>query len=527
MNRRRFIRNVGTTGVAVTALPTFIDKFAVRALAGGDSKLGTLLSDSDRVLVLIQLIGGNDGLNTVVPIEDPIYYNRRPRLAIAKQRTLKLTDTLGLHPSMPEFSALYEKGQMAVVQGVSYPNPDRSHFRGTDIWLTATDSTVFGSTGWIGRYLDTQAPGFPSTLPEQPLAVQIGTALSLGLQGSAGAMGVTFRDPDEFYRLVNAGGAIEEVPSADLGDTPAAHEVDFMRNVARSADVYATVVKQAADKAPPASVTYPATMLASALKVVAQLITGGLTSKVYLVSLNSGSFDTHANQVNASDPAIGTHANLLSELSGAAGAFMQDMTNQGQAERVAGLTFSEFGRRVAENGSLGTDHGTAAPMFVFGGSVNGAVYGANPDLENLDERGDLLVGNDFRDVYASVLLQLFGETNNLGADVLYRDFSATALPLFKRTTSVQDGSGIGTPLGIRAIAPNPASADVVAYLTIDISTEATVEICDVRGRRIAAVPVDAIAGQARFNVSALTAGTYVLTLRSGRAASHALLNVTH
>lgn len=527
MNRRRFIRNVGASGLAVAALPTFIDKFAVRALAGQDNAIGMLLGDSDRVLVLIQLAGGNDGLNTVVPTEDALYYNNRPNLAIGKNKTVKINDTLGFHPALSGFGALYEQGNLAIVQGVSYPNPDRSHFRGTDIWLTATDADVFGSTGWVGRYLSSKAPNFPVTLPPEPLAVQIGSSLSLGLAGPSGAMGVTFRDPDEFYRLVNAGGAIEEVPSADLGNTQAAQEVAFMRNVAKSADVYASVVKQAADKAPAASVTYPATQLASALKVVAQLITGGLKSKVYLVSLTNGSFDTHANQVNAADPTVGAHAALLTELNGAVTAFMNDLTNQGHADRVAGMTFSEFGRRVAENGSLGTDHGTAAPMFVFGGKVNGAVYGNNPDLVNLDDRGDLLVSNDFREVYASVLLQWFAEPSTLQEQILYHDFASKALPLFEMPSAVREGAAAGTLIGFRSIAPNPAANDVVVSLTVDPAADAVVDVCDLQGRTLATVPVDAFAGQARLNVGALANGTYVLSLRSGRAVSHSLLRVAH
>ncbi len=526
MNRRRFIRNVGATGFVATALPTFIDRFAVRALAGGDGRLGQLLADSDHILVLIQLIGGNDGLNTIVPIEDALYYNNRPSLAIKKEKTLKLSDTLGFHPSLTGFRDLYDSGNLAIVQGVSYPNPDRSHFRGIDIWLTATDADVFGTTGWVGRYLDVKAPGYPSTLPPEPLAVQIGTALSLGLNGPGGAMGITFRDPEEFYRLVNAGGAIEEVPSADLGDTPAADEVEFMRNVARSADVYASVVKHAADKAQAPSITYPNTQLAAALKVVAQLVSGGLKSKVYMLSMNSGSFDTHANQVNAGDSTTGTHAALLKELGDAVKAFMTDMKNQGHADRIAGMTFSEFGRRVAENGSLGTDHGTAAPLFVFGGKVNGAVYGKNPDLTTLDERGDLLRDFDFRDVYTSVLMQWFGEPQGMAANVLSHDFAASAPPLFSAPSSVHGDTRKSSLLSFRSVAPNPAQHDVVAYVSIDPSLDAVLDVCDLRGRMLASIPVDSIAGQVRFNVSGMAPGTYVLTLRCGQAATHTLMQVT-
>ncbi len=525
MNRRRFIRNLGASGLAVTALPVFIDRFAVRALAGGDGSVGTLLGTTDRILVLIQLAGGNDGLNTIIPVENGQYYANRPNLAIPKNQTLKLTDTLGWHPALAGFRDLYANGQLAVVQGVTYPNPDRSHFRGTDIWLTATDADVFGTTGWVGRYMDVLAPGYPTVLPEQPLAVQIGSSLSLGLQGPGGAMGITFRNPDEFYRLVNAGGAIEEVPSADLGDTPAAREVEFMRNVAKSADVYAKVVKEAADKAPASSVQYPGTELASALRVVAQLISGGLTSKVYLVSLSNGSFDTHANQSNGTNPTAGLHANLLTELDGAVSAFMADMTNQGHADRIAGMTFSEFGRRVAENGSMGTDHGTAAPLLVFGSKVNGAVYGADPDLVNLDERGDLLMNYDFRDVYASVLLQWFAEPSSLASQILYKDFSSSALPLFQTPSSVSDSSGSRAHIGITSVSPNPAMADVAVRVHVDPLADAGIDVCDLVGRVVMSVAVDSFSGTARFTVQHLPVGTYVLSLRSGKAAAHTLLYV--
>ncbi len=526
MNRRRFIRNVGTSGVAVATLPTLIDRIGVRALAGGDDRIGKLLGNTDRVLVIIQLLGGNDGLNTVIPVENPLYHSNRPNLALTKHQTLPLTDTLRWHPAMHGFGRLHSEGKLAVVQGVIYPNPDRSHFRGTDIWLTATDASVFGTTGWIGRYLDVLSPGYPNTLPEQPLAVQIGTSQSLGFSGPKGSMGITFRDPDESYRLVRSGGAIEEVPPADLGQTQAALEVEFMRNIARSADVYAKVVKDIADTAPTPSVTYPQTDLAAKLRVVSQLITGGLKTKVYLVSWDGASYDTHANQVNPTDATTGVHANLLAELSGAVTAFMDDLKNQGHAHRVSGMTFSEFGRRVAENGSLGTDHGTAAPLFVVGEQViGGTVLGADPDLENLDERGDLLMNYDFRDVYASVLLQWFAEPASLAEQVLYKDFSGSAPPLFKVPVRVHEGANAGSTLGIRSVSPNPASTIVDVRVTMTISADATIEVRNLTGMLVGGANVDAISGHCRVDVSGLASGTYVLTLRSGQSATHSLFHV--
>jgi uncharacterized protein (DUF1501 family) len=514
MKRRNFLGAVGAAGFAVSALPTMVDRFAVKALAGGGSPLHRLLGASDRILVLIQLQGGNQ-----------MYYDARPRISIAKNKTIALTDSLGWHPAMSGFNDVYQSGKMAVIQGVTYPNPDRSHFRGTDIWLTATDPEVFGTSGWIGRYLDTLAPDYPQVLPPSPLAVQIGTSLSLGLQGPKGAMGVSFRDPEEFYRIVNSGGSIEEIPSADYGDTPAGREVRFMRDVAKSADVYASVVKNAADSAQTSAIAYPNTDIGGKLRVVSQLISGGLQSKVFLVSWANNNFDTHANQVNAGDPTVGAHANLLRELSDAVSAFMKDMKALGLEDRVAGMTFSEFGRRVAENGSIGTDHGTAAPLFVFGSQVNGAVYGNDPDLENLDNRGDMLMQYDYRDIYASVLLQWFAEPNSLAAEVLYRDFSSTALPLFKTPTSVREEGGRDRILHIRSISPNPASTDVIVKVDIGPFSHAGLDVITLDGRRLASVPVDAFSGTARFSVSALPAGAYVLSLRTEGVAAHSILHV--
>lgn len=526
MNRRKFIRSVGATGVAVATLPTIVDSFAVRALAGGGTNLERLLGASDRVMVLIQLVGGNDGLNTIIPVSNSVYYANRPRLSVPKSATLPLTSTLGWHPALAGFRDLYDAGRMAIVQGVTYPNPNRSHFRGTDIWLTATDAEVFGTSGWVGRYLDTYAADFPVVLPPHPLAVQIGTSLSLGLLGPRGAMGVTFRDPDEFYRLVNSGGAIEEIPPTNLGDTPAGREVEYMRNVARSADTYASVVKQAADAATATTVTYPNTDLAGKLKVVSQLISGGLQSKVYLVSMSSGSFDTHAGQVLSDNPTQGAHASLLKELSDAVNSFMADLKNKGLEDRVAGMTFSEFGRRVAENGSIGTDHGTAAPLFVFGSRVNNTIFGSDPDLVNLDDRGDMLMQHDYRDVYAAMILQWFAEPSSLAQNILYRDFSATAVPIFNSSVSVAE-TAQGQTFGIRSVSPNPAWSDVSVRVDVGAYDDAGIDISNVQGRKIRSFSIDSFSGLASFSVSDMPSGTYVLTLRSGRFIAHTLLQVQH
>ncbi|MCX6141483.1 MAG: DUF1501 domain-containing protein [Candidatus Kapabacteria bacterium] len=525
MNRRKFLRTAGTTGLAVATLPTMIDSFSVRALAGGDPGLQKLLESQDRVLVLIQMPGGNDGLNTIIPYTNPAYYANRPTIGIPKNKALRLNDTLGWHPALAGMRDLFEQGSLAVVQGVTYPNPDRSHFRGSDIWLTATDADVFGSTGWVGRYLQTLAPNYPTELPGHPLAVQIGTSTSLGLLGTTGPMGISFRDPDEFYRLVNSGGGIDGVPSGTQSDTPAGREATFMRNIARSADVYASVVKQANDSAGASTVTYPTSDLGAKLRVVSQLVAGGLKSRIFLVSWTGNNFDTHANQTSSSDSTLGAHAGLLGDLSTAVSAFMQDMKARGFAEKISGMTFSEFGRRVAENGSVGTDHGTAAPLFVFGAGVNGGLYGKDPNLTDLDDRGDLLMENDYRDVYSSVLLQWFGASTTKAQGVLFKDFSSTALPLFKKDpTSVEDEKDAST--AFVSVGPNPATDHVVVRARVDVNANASIIVSDLRGRELRSITLDSWTGVGTVDLSGLPSGTYVLSLKADRAVTHTFVNIS-
>ncbi|MCU0330336.1 MAG: DUF1501 domain-containing protein [Candidatus Kapabacteria bacterium] len=521
MKRRSFLRTIGATGATVATLPGLIDGFTVQALAG-DTALESVLAANDRILVLIQLQGGNDGLNTLVPIENSRYYAARPTLGLRRQDTLDLNDTLRWHKALAGMKALYDEGNVAIVQGVTYPNPDRSHFRGTDIWLTATDADVFGTTGWMGRYLATLAPGYPREIPAEPLAVQIGSSVSLGLQSADGPMGISFRDPEEFARLVQTG-ATEEVPSSLQDDTPAGREVAFMRTIARSANVYANVVKQAADRGTSSS-QYPTTDIGARLRIVGRLISGGLGARVYLVSWANNNFDTHANQVVAGDPSTGSHANLLRELGDAVKAFMDDMKAQGKHEKIAGMTFSEFGRRVAENGSTGTDHGTSAPLFVFGSDVRGGVYGKDPNLEELDDRGDMLMDYDYRDVYASILLQWFGIGGEVARDVLFRDFSATALPLFRTPVSVrsEDAGGLPTP----SIWPNPATHTVTMRVGgIHPFTHAWCEIADMQGRTLITTEVPQ-SGELQLDVSRLPNGAYICTVGADRSRVRTFLHVS-
>ncbi len=518
MERREFLKHSVKAGLVLSALPA-LGRFPARALAYTPAvdHLRRLTGQSDRVLVLIQLQGGNDGLNTLVPVENPLYYAARPTIAIPKAQTLPLTDTLGWHPALAGFRELYERGELAIVQGVIYPNPDRSHFRGTDIWVTATDADVFLGTGWIGRYLETFTEHLPpGEIPEEPLAVQIGGASSLLLQSDRGLMGISFRDPREFYRLVAQG---DIGFSGPVPDTPAGQELLFVRSIAQAAQRYAQRVRQAAEQGSN-RVAYPDSDLAQKLRIVAQLVSGGLGAKVYIVGIERNAFDTHAYQGGVT----GVHASLLRELADAVKAFMDDAKALGIAERIAGMTFSEFGRRVQENATAGTDHGTAAPLFVFGANVlGGRIHGQDPDLANLDPRGDLLMQYDYRQVYAAVLLQWFAAPQTLAQRVLLREFSP--LPLFREPTAVQEDN---PELFALAAYPNPASEAVTIEFTVPDSAVVELTLLDVHGRVVQRVLAGEYApGHYRVPVrlASLAAGVYLYRLRVGRRAALRALHV--
>lgn len=421
MKRREFLRK----SLAAGAAPVILNGFPVKALAnhpivGFLGKTGY----EDRVLVIIQLNGGNDGINTVLPLDQySNIMNVRSNVAIAENKVLKLngTNATGLHPAMTELRAMYDSGKVSIVQSVGYPNPDFSHFRSTDIWLTASDSNQFLSSGWMGRYLDIKFPDYPTDYPNtehpDPPAIQIGAMVSPALQGHSHSLGMSITDPTSFYQFVT--GTVDPAPA-----TPAGHELTYVRLVAQQTQAYSAVVKSAATKASNLSTLYPTAgqnTLADQLKIVAQLIAGGLKTQVYMVSL--GGFDTHSAQVVAGATETGTHATLLSRISVAVNAFQDDLQKLGVADRVLGMTFSEFGRRIISNASLGTDHGTAAPMFLFGSKVNGGIYGTNPIIPSSPTVNDNIpMQYDFRSVYTTVLKNWFGVSDTELSQTMLKEF---------------------------------------------------------------------------------------------------------
>jgi uncharacterized protein (DUF1501 family) len=395
ISRRKFLKRSGKAAGASIALGGFLARAYSQSTTVGPMG-ATALSDTDRVLVIIRLGGGNDGLNTLIPHENEAYHRARPTLGISSSdaRVNSLNETHGLHPSLTGFKHLHDEGRLLSIQGVGYPNPDRSHFRSTDIWMSGSDSNEFLSTGWLGRFLDEVYPDFPNTLPDHPLAIDIGPVLSMSLIGKSGGMGIALKDPREFFSLVNLGNQIidtNEIP------TPSGFELDFVRQVNRESIQYSDELKKAGEQGVN-KIRYPDTKLGGQLALIARLIDGGMKSRVYLVSQRG--YDTHSNQLER-------HANLMTDLNDATIAFHHDLTAQGNADRVLGMTVSEFGRRVEENGSAGTDHGTSAPVFIFGPDLQAGLMGPDPDFRNVDNRGDFFHTYDFRQVYASVLNQWF------------------------------------------------------------------------------------------------------------------------
>ena len=387
-SRRSFLSSLGiTSGVSL-----LLGNLPVHAAKPSPLGLGLLNADSDRVLVLLQLNGGNDGLNTLIPLYDYDYYrNQRRRIGIAENSILNLNDEHGIQQSMSDLMSLWEEDKMKVVQNVGYPNPNLSHFRGTDIWSAASDEDDLLRSGWLGRWLDNEFPDYANMPPEIPPAVQIGSYGSLIFNNGMFNLSISVTDPSELAEIAQNGQLYDtsSLPSSCYGE-----ELSFVRTITNSTFAYAEAIKEAYDKSS-SSVTYENILnnLGDQLELVARLIKGELGTKIYMVSISG--FDTHANQ-NA------THPLIWQGIAQAMKTFYDDLGDKGND--VLTMTFSEFGRRIEENASEGTDHGTAAPMFLFGPGVERSdIVGENANLQDPDQFGNLKFGTDFREVYATVL----------------------------------------------------------------------------------------------------------------------------
>lgn len=497
MKRRDFIKRMGMLAGA-GAVSMTLGNTPLRAFG---KSLFNIQAPNGKILVLLQLSGGNDGLNTVIPYTDTKYFTVRPNIAIPAANVVTLNTQTGLHPSLQPLKTLYDNGQMLVVQNVGYANPNRSHFRATDIWMSASDSTQMVYDGWAGRHLMQVFPEFPVTYPEHPMAIQLGSVQSLVFDTASGSTSVAFEDPNAFYQLVSGGGIDNDPPP----NTVAGNELKFLKQIAASSVQYATVIKAKSDLGSN-TVTYPTTKIGTQLKIIADLISGGLKTPVYMATL--GGFDTHSGQLTS-------HANLMKQLADSVLAFQRDLNNQGLQDKVLVMTFSEFGRRVNENGSAGTDHGTAAPMLLFGGNLNGGILGNNANLNDLDGNGDLKYVYDYRQLYATVLKDHFGMTSQQVSQTLFRNF--TTLPILASPSTGIIGD---TPVSysLQQNYPNPFNPETTISFTIANRGNVTLKVYDVTGREIATLLDDyRAAGEHKisFNASSLPSGVYFYRLTSG------------
>lgn len=388
--RRSFLRGLGITG----GMGLVLGNFPVHALSS--SPLSALVDggDTDRILVMIRLKGGNDGLNTLIPLYDyDTYRNRRPQLAINESQALQLNNEHALHPQLNNLLPLWNDGKMKIVNGVGYDDHNLSHFRSTDIITSASDANDVVTSGWLGRYLDDCFPDFLTDPPAYPPALQIGGAGSILFSGGTNSVedyGLNVSSPEQLFEIAQTGRLYEldNLPECTYGE-----QLGFLRSVANSTFRYSELIKETYDNGEN-QVSY-ATALGQQLGLVARLIKGGLKTQFYVVTLDG--FDTHANQAN-------NHANLMNSLAGAVNNFYEDLRLSEKDESVLAMTFSEFGRRVEQNASNGTDHGTASPTMLFGPALNGNGFlGDDPDLNDLDNNGNLKFTTDFRQIYATVL----------------------------------------------------------------------------------------------------------------------------
>ncbi|MFN0215533.1 MAG: DUF1501 domain-containing protein [Saprospiraceae bacterium] len=550
MKRRNFLRLLPAAGVTSFA----VNGFSMRPFA--NSRMADILSScdgvQDRTLVLIQLKGGNDGLNMIIPAANyDRYAELRPTTKINESgpgafipidNTLPTADQAGFHPAMTSLKDLYDRGWLTVVQSAGYQSMNQSHFKGTDLWLSGgggSQALNNLTSGWMGRALQAFYPhieGAPVADMVDPLGIQVGDpSTSLGFHTETehqNVINLSGQDPAGFYSLIQTiGGA----PIMNVPDTDHGVELEYIMGVERSINLYAQRITDVFNAGSNAITTYPTGSLAAQLKTVARMIKGGCKTKIFLCQ--TGGFDTHSAQVDSGDPSIGAHANLLGQFSNAVKTFLDDLNHMGLADNVLGCTFSEFGRCAAENGSFGTDHGTMAPMLVFGKDVKPGVLGTIPDLNNLTTDNQIKTMQfDYRQVFATLLQDWLGANPFVMEQTMFEGY--TKMKLVGRDYRVDPacqwgGADIVTdPFRPMSVFPNPASFNTeVAYENRGEAFDAYLTLHGLGGTLIAARTEVVHPGfnSYYFDVSALSEGIYFVRMQDKRngKADVSKLSVVH
>ncbi len=510
MERRNFIKTAG----AAASLPLFLNGMPLSAMSQS-SIFNFINPDSDKVLVLIQLNGGNDGLNMVIPRDQYFALSvLRGNIMVPERQVIGLTTDVGLHPAMKSLEVLYNEGRAGFVQSVGYPGQNRSHFRGIDIWTSGSPARETWNTGWMGRYLDTQFPDYPKNYPNEarphPFAITMGSIVSETCQGLVSNYSMTINDPLNLYPLF-------EEDENEVMNTPYSDELAFLRLAIEQTNDYGAKITEAARLGKNRAEYNGRNRLAQQLKNVALLISGGLQTKVYVVSM--GGFDTHANQVPEGETIYGKHADLLEQLSSAIATFQYDLQQQSLDHRVIGMTFSEFGRKIKSNESFGTDHGTASPLILFGSCVKPVITGDNPEL-SMDTAASegLPMVVDFRDIYGSILMDWFEVEEAEVRTLLHQDFQKLdILDVCEATTTSTDEPIVNEKLELHNF-PNPFQTRTTIEFTITKEHRIRLSVFDALGSELQVLFDKKLSSgihQVQFDGTRLPAGNYFYRLQVG------------
>jgi len=545
MKRRSFLKNTG----ALASAPLLLNGIPVKSMSN------RLLNDTcstvnDRVLVVIQLFGGNDGVNTFVPLDQyDKYLELRPTISLNDSTqangyldldtTLQTNQQIGLHPILTGMKTMYEDGMLSIIQGVGYPNMNKSHFAATDLWMSGSDSSSTGddkSTGWMGRYLLHQYPNiasFPNNEMQDPPGIRLGESKpALGFfceSDSSVAVNLSGQNPEDFSSLISSVGG--ENPNVSVG-TDYGDDLNFIVNTLNSTNSYANRITEVYNNGSNSSVDYPNSSLASQLKIVARLLAGGSKTKVFLLKSSFG-FDTHNGQVSNGNTHLGVHADGLGDLSNSIKAFQDDLKNLGLDEKVMGTTLTEFGRKVTENGSLGTDHGTLAPMIVFGKACQSGVIGQNPNLSSLDSTGALNnsdMQHDYRQVYTSLLQDWLGASSETLIATRFEEFENQKVDIVDSNykvgeecllDSITDASNDTTNITSSfEVFPNPAKS----YTTISLELLSSfdkleIALLDTNGTILIKKVITEYTTEYDLDVSTVKAGQYLIKVSTSNFVS--------
>ncbi|MGB3469145.1 MAG: DUF1501 domain-containing protein [Cyclobacteriaceae bacterium] len=557
MKRRNFIKNIS----AAAGVPLALNGIPIKVMAS-QTPMERLVaqSDNDKVLIILQMHGGNDGINTFVPIDQyDQYYNRRANIAlpyksgnrsiIELDSTLAIQDQVGLHPDLMEMKRLYDRGRMSVVQGVSYPKNNGSHFRGRDIWFMGGGPDDYFSSGWVGRYLSHEykplsyPDDFPNENMKDPLALEMGNDVSLLFhQGDNIPVSLSLNsNPGNLARLIEQlEGFVDEgidprgLPPEFLKGTRYEREMDWILSLEDKSETYVSRLLEVYNNASATTIDYPEVYpfatrsknpLSGQLQLVARLLDGGgpgkgVKTKVFLVKI--GGFDTHAEQVQSGDPTVGSHSALLYHISTAMSAFQKDLKARGIEEKVLTMTMSEFGRRVASNGSFGTDHGTGGPVMLFGQNVKPGVFGTNPDMAEKN----VAMQYDYRQLYANILKDWMEvDESVINNEIFFKNFidgtdeDGDAYEPLELTRSVISGTNefISQRFRLESPFPNPAHDFTNIKFRINTPDEVSLSLLNVAGKTIRHIGTKQyLAGdhQLRLDLKDLSAGIYTISVKS-------------